>query len=268
MTTVFAGVLIGWAAIVALLFLFQRQLLYLPDPRPPVEAPLAAAGFRPLSATTADGLKLQAWYAPPAREDGLVVVLFHGNGGHHGYRLPALAPLVREGYGALLASYRGYGGNPGSPSEEGFYADGRAWLDVLASSGVASSRVVLWGESLGSGVATQMAVERPTAGVYLTAPFTSVVDRAQEIYWFLPARWLVRDRFDNLGRISRLSAPLLIVHGEQDRVIPPHHGRALLARASEPKRGVFLPTADHNDMLGHGIVDRLRDFLRTLRPAQ
>jgi hypothetical protein len=264
MTSYVVTVLIGWALGVGALFFLQRSLLYLPIVEPPPPIMFTANGLEPLAAETEDGLTLRSWFRPPAAPNGLTVVLFHGNGGHHGFRVPAVAPLLRDGYGALLASYRGYGGNPGRPTEQGLYRDARAWLDALARRGVSSERVVLWGESLGSGVATQLASERRVAGVVLTAPFTSAAQRGQEIYWFVPVSLLLLDRFDNLSRVGTLRAPLLIIHGEEDTVVPARHGRELLARAAEPKRGVFLPRAGHNDLLAHGLVDHLRAFLRQI----
>lgn len=254
----------GWALAAVALFVVQRSILYVPNRQPPDPTRLAAAGMEPVDAVTDDGLSLNAWFRRPTAANAITVVLFHGNGGHHGDRLPAVAPLLRDGFGALLASYRGYGANPGTPSEDGFYRDGRAWLDALARRGIPSERVVLWGESLGSGVATKLANERRLAGVVLSAPFTSAARRGQEVFWFLPVGLLLLDRFDNRSRIAGIGAPLLIVHGLNDTVIPVHHGRELLALAAEPKRGIFLPGADHNDLLAHGLADHVRAFLREI----
>jgi hypothetical protein len=255
---------LGWAALVAILFLAQRQLLYQPDTSPPEPAPLQRAGFRALEATTADGLSLRFWFRPPATPGGLVVVHFQGNAGHLGHRLPLVRPVAEAGFGVALAGCRGYGGNPGAPSEQGLYADGRAVLDALAGLGFPPPRIALWGESLGSGVAVQLARERPVAGLLLQAPYVSVTERAAELYPWLPARTLVRDRFDNLAAIGEVRVPLLIVHGEADRVIPAAHGRRLLAAAPEPKRGLFVAGLDHNDPLPIDVVAAIVDFFRGL----
>ena len=175
----------------------------------------------------------------------------------------------------LLVSWRGYGGNPGSPSEAGLYHDGRAALDFLARTGVAPSRIALYGESLGAGVAVQMASEqpeqpeqpeRPVGAVLLESPYTSMAGVAAHHYWYLPARYLVRDRFDTLAKIDRIGAPLFIVHGERDRIIPPDMARALLAAAAEPKEARFFPAAGHNDLYDHGAASAVIDFLdRTIK---
>ena len=175
--------------------------------------------------TTADGLSLFSWYLPP-RAGRPVIAHFHGNGGHIGYRAERLRRFAGEGYGVLLAEYRGYAGNPGTPCEAGLYADAEAALAFLVAQKIAPSQLVLWGELLGSGVAIYLAAQRPVAGVILEAPFTSVAAAAQHHYAFLPAVALVRDRFDSLSRIGRIGAPLLVMHGERDMIVPVRHGRS------------------------------------------
>jgi fermentation-respiration switch protein FrsA (DUF1100 family) len=167
----------------------------------------------------------------------------------------------KMGYGVLLVEYRGYGGNAGSPSEEGLYTDGRAALDWLSSRGVLSTSAILYGESLGSGIAVKLATERKVAGVILEAPFTSTTDVAASIYWMFPVRWLIWDRYDSLSRIKEINAPLLVMHGGADEVVPQAHGRALLDAALEPKLGYFPPEANHQDLVLHGAHDQVDDFI-------
>jgi len=253
-----------YLAIVVLLFLLQRQLLYLPDRASP---DLAASGLAmsEVRLATADSLDLVAWYGP-APEGGATIVYYHGNGGHIGYRVGKAAALLDAGFGLLLVEYRGYGGNPGSPSEPGLYADGRAALDFLDRAGVPPTARVLYGESLGGGVAVQMASERPAAALVLEAPATSIAAAAQFHYPFLPARWLVRDRFDSLSKIGRLGLPLLILHGAQDRVVPVRFGRELHAAANEPKEMRVFPHADHLDLDDYGAIEATVEFLRKHLP--
>ena len=254
---------LAWVVIVLLAFWLQRWLLYFPDPSPPDAAMLRAAGMTERTASTDDGLELKFWVRAGTAQ-APTVVLFHGNAGHHGHRLAALRPLMDAGYGAVLASYRGYGGNPGRPSEQGFFADADAQLRALAAQGVGGEDVVLWGESLGTGVATWLAARHKVRGVILQAPYTSIAELAQEIYWYLPARWLVRDRFDNLERAPRLRAPVLVIHGEADEVVPLAHGQRVLAAAAEPKRGLFLPGRRHNDALDGQAYAAIMEFISTL----
>lgn len=250
----------GYGALLGALWLGQRGILYQPDrtrPLPPADPP---AGFRELAARTADGLRLVHWYvAAPGNRP--VAVVFHGNAGHRGSAFEKFRPIADWGFGLLVADYRGYGGNPGRPSETGLLADGRAVLDALADQGVPAERIVLYGESLGSGVAVALAAERPVAGLMLEAPFSSVAEVAQAVYWYTPAKWLVRDRFDSLRRIGRVRAPILILHGGRDSTIPPRFGRRLYAAAPEPKRLWLHEEADHLDLWERGADAAVRGFL-------
>ena len=252
--------MVGYAALVGSLYLFQRQLLYHPDRTRPELFGLEQLGVRETQLSTEDGLSLLSWYLPPP-PGRPVIVYFHGNGGHIGYRAERLLRFAREGYGVLLSEYRGYGGNPGMPSETGFYIDGCAALAFLDREGVRANRLVLYGESLGSGVAVALAVEHDIAAVVLEAPFTSVAEVAQSHFRYVPASRMVIDRFDSLTRIGRLEAPLLVLHGERDRIVPIRFGRALLDAAPEPKEGWFAPDAGHENLARYGSLDVVVAFI-------
>ncbi len=241
----------GYAVLVGGLYLFQRQLLYFPDRTRPELLGLEQLGVHETMLTTEDGLSLLAWYLP-ARPGRPVIAYFHGNGGHIGYRAERLLRFAREGYGVLMVEYRGYGGNPGSPTEAGFYADGRAALGFLDREGVTPNRLVLFGESLGSGVAVALATQHPVAAVVLEAPLTSLAEVAQCHFPYVPAARMVTDRFNSLSRIGRVEAPILVLHGERDRVVPIRFGRALLDAAPEPKEGWFAPDAGHENLARYG----------------
>ena len=229
----------------------------------PSPAAADAAGMRAVSYETEDRLTLGSWYR--ASEGGKrTLVYFHGNAGHLGDRAALVQPYLQAGYGVLLAGYRGYGGNPGWPDEAGFYADGRAALSWLAGIGVSAGQTVLFGESLGTGVAVQMAVEHPVAGIVLQSPFTSVVDVGRDKMPWLPVSLLISDRFDSLSKIHRIAAPLLLIHGEADRVVPVGFGRRLFAAASEPKTARFVPGAGHDDLHAFGICGTVIGFLEAL----
>ena len=252
-----------YAGFVALLYVLQRSMIYLPD-----KTPVGAVdGFERVSLRSPDGIALASLFAAP-RDQKPVVAMFHGNAGHIGYRVDKAQGLMARGYGVMLVGYRGYGGNAGSPTEDGLYADARVALDWLAGRGFAETRVVFYGESLGSGVATQMARERKAAALVLEAPFTSLGDGAGAHYPYVPTRLLVKDKFDNLTKIAALTMPLLIVHGERDSILPVRMGRALLERAPEPKRGIFLPDAGHNDLMSFGLGRLVADHLDGLSTAR
>ena len=259
-----------YAALIAFLYLQQRSLMYHPDPTPlPAPAGTLLDQAKVIRLQTDDHLQLTSWYVPP-KDGHLVVVYFQGNAGSIAGRDAKARRVVDTGHGILLVSYRGYGGNPGRPSEEGLYADARAAMAYLQRDGIAAGRRVVWGESLGAGVAVEMAFEAATAGqalagVILEAPFTSMGQAAQDHYPYVPAKWLVRDRFDSLSNIAAIGAPLLIMHGDADRVIRESHGRALFAAAKEPKQGFWAAGGGHNDLEDFGAGQTVLTFLAGLR---
>ena len=199
---------------------------------------------------------------PPPGADAPVLAYFHGNGGHIGYRTARLARFTAAGLGVLFVEYRGYGGNPGSPTEPGLYSDARAGLDFLAAQGIAPTRLVLYGESLGSAVALTMATERPCAALILEAPFSSIAEVAQHHYPFVPARRLIKDRFDAVARVGAVRAPILVLQGSRDVVVPPRFGRILFDAAPEPKELWVAPNGGHEDLRDFGALDAAFDFIR------
>lgn len=256
----------AYLLLVAVLFVAQRRIIYAPDRSMPDRERAGVLDMATVSLATADGLDLNAWYRQAARDGAPTLVYLHGNAGHIGYRGGKVRPYLDAGYGVLLVSWRGYGGNPGRPNEQGLYEDARAALAFLDRMGVAAERIVLYGESLGSGPAVQVATEQPVGAVILEAPFTSIADAAQHLYWYLPARALIRDRYASVTKIERIGAPLLIVHGERDRTIPVDFGRQLLAAALQPKEGLFIAVANHNDLYEHGAPEAVIEFLDRIFP--
>ena len=256
-----------YGAVVGLTYIVQRQLQYFPDRRmySPLEGGVPEMSIVRFHA--ADGVQLISWHHAAA-VGAPTVVYFPGNGGNIVGRGAAARPWIEAGYGVLLVGYRGYGGSDGRPTEEGLYADGRAAIAYLRDGGVPARRVALYGESLGTGVAVQMAVEHEVGAVILEAPFTSAVDVGARAYPILPVRWLMKDRYESLGRVAAIDAPLLIVHGEDDRTIPVAHGRRMLAAAREPKQGVFIAGAGHDDLRAHGADAAILRFLASTFPRE
>ena len=260
MIEILSAVAIVYAGVVGVAFTFQRSMLYYPDTSAPSLRATGLKGVEEIVLQTSDQLSLMAWYQR-ATAGNPTLVLFHGNAGHIGHRGFKIGPYLDAGYGVLLVEYRGYGGNPGKPSEQGLYKDGRAALDFLDRQKVPASQVVLYGESLGSGIVVQMALERKVGALILEAPFTSVADVAGHHYAYLPTRWLTLDRFDNLAKISSISAPILVIHGEQDNIVPVRFGRALFEAATGPKEIQTLPQSGHNDMHPDSVYALVAKFL-------
>jgi fermentation-respiration switch protein FrsA (DUF1100 family) len=265
MTHFFLTLICLYTALVAGMYVFQRKLMYMPDKA--IEAPeqYGLKGFRDLRTKTADGLSIQLWYRP-ATQGFPTIVYFHGNASNLANRSGIFSALTNVGFGLLAVSYRGYGKSEGEPSEAGLYADARAGIKFLANDQrIPINQIMLYGESLGTGVAVQMATELPVAGLMLQAPYTSVVNRAAEIYFYVPVRLLIKDHYDSIGKIARVKAPLLIFHGMLDATIPLTHGKTLLDGANEPKHAFFFPSVGHTDFDSSLISVHVLDFARELK---
>lgn len=250
-----------YVSVLALLYVFQRALIYYPnDYNPHLEAYNLPA-MREVRVPTADGLSLRAWWAAPAGDGAPVVLYLHGNAGGLGARAEKIRPFLERGFGVLLLAWRGFSGNAGSPDEEGLYEDGRAALAFLQEQGIAPARLAIYGESLGSAVAVQLAVESAPGAIMLEAAFTSMVDAARAHYPIFPVAWLLKDRYESAAKIGAVRAPVLVLHGERDRVVPVRLGRALFAAAREPKQARFYPAAGHNDLANYGAGELAADFV-------
>lgn len=251
----------AYLALLGILYVYQRDMQYhphavVPDPAGSIVPEMAAVRIE-----TEDGLRPLAWWAPPADRTRPVIVYFHGNGGTVASRAGQARILLDAGYGVLLAGYRYNAGAGGEPSEVGLIADGHAAVEFLRVRGFPLERMVLYGESLGTGVAVAIAAGREVGAVILEMPYTSIADVAQDHYSFLPVRWLVKDSFDSLSRIGRIRAPLLVLHGEDDQLIPVRFARALFAAAPEPKEAHFIPGGRHGGLYELGAGNLVLDFL-------
>ncbi len=229
-----AFAILAYASVTLGMFVFQRKLQYHAENKglTPESVGIIGAGVETL--TTADGEKIILWHAP-ARAGMPTILYFHGNAGEMGDRPLRFNYYHSRGFGVAYVSYRGYGGSSGSPSEAGLIADATAAYDWLITKGVEPGRIVLLGESLGSGVAVQLAAKREVGAVVLEAPYTSTVEVAAKIYWWLPVHALMKDQFKSVDFIAAVVAPLLIIHGEADELIPVEFGRRLFAAANQPK---------------------------------
>ncbi len=239
--------LVALALPIVMLTSLVRSMIF-PASQAPFPEPRPGEGWSVARYGTADGVRLAGASFPPPSDDAPVLLYFHGNAEAATHNLPLADALRSRGLGVFLAEYRGYGGLPGSPSEEGLYADGEAALAELGRLGVPSARVVLVGRSLGSGVAVELATRHRVAAVVLVSAYTSIVDMGRTVAGAL-APMFVRDRFDSLGKVGRVAAPLVLVHGTRDDVVPVAMGRRLAA-ARPDARWVEVPEATHNDFPG------------------
>lgn len=252
-------VLLLLGTVVAMLWALQRQLIYFPDRTPVPGAGEVIAGARDVTLHTADGLELRAWFVPPAgpSDDGMAVLVAPGNGGNRAGRAGFAEELSRRGLAVLLMDYRGYGGNPGEPSEDGLAADADAAVEALEELGFPAERTLYFGESLGSGVVAALQARRPPAGIVLRSPFTDLADVGAHHYPWLPVRALLRDRFPVVEHLTTSDVPVTIIYGDRDSVVPTRLSARVADQAPSLAERVVLAGADHNDpvMFGSPVAD-------------
>jgi uncharacterized protein len=245
----FASVVVAVVLLVVLSsWAFQRRLIFLPSTGAVPSAATMLVGARDVQLTTSDGLRLGAWYVPARGPAGTFTVLVaNGNAGDRSLRAPLARALADQGFGVLLFDYRGYGGNPGSPSEEGLARDVRAARHFLIDEGVPGNRLQYYGESLGAAVVAELATEHPPAGLVLRSPFSDLASVGQIHYPFVPVRALLKDRFPVAEYLARVAVPITVVYGTADSIVPPEESRRSVATARGPTRLIAVEGADHND---------------------
>ncbi|CAM4404939.1 MAG: putative protein [Legionella sp.] len=239
---------------------FQRNLIYFPVREEPSRQVYHATDMHELHLKTSDGIELLAWYKA-AKENQPTILFLHGNAGHIGYRMFLARAFMDVGFGVLLLEYRGFGGNKGSPTEEGFYTDARTAIHFLQQQGISPPHIVLYGESIGTGVAVKMAEDFPTCALVLQSPYTSLPAVARYHYpWIFIPPW---DKYNSLARICNVKSPLLILHGKQDTLIPFEQGLTLFNQANQPKTFVVLDDKDHYNLWDLHFVKTVISFIKS-----
>lgn len=266
-TTRLKGILVLMALVVAVIYagavgymyFNQRSLLFKPEGELPQPAQVGLADLDVIALPMADGITLTAWSAPPATEGAPTVLFFHGQTGNLGDRADRMREILNSGHGLLAASYRGYPGSEGEPSEIALISDGVQLFDKLQGEG---TEVVLHGQSLGTAIAAAVAAQRPNAQLLvLEAPFTATVDVAAERYPWLPVSALMKDQFATRDLIERITVPTLIFHGTEDETVPVHHGKALAEMSGDSTQLFVIPDGTHNDLWSHGLWDDVQKSL-------
>lgn len=261
-------VALAYGLIVLGMYLLQDKLMYHGSSPAIALADTAVSDMTEIRLQTSDGLSLRAWYKAASPEQK-TIVYFHGNAGTIADRAYKARYLIDQGLGVLLLEYRGFGGNPGNPSEAKLIKDADAAIAYALDHGAKASDIVLYGESLGTGIAVDRAAAmavagKPVAAVVLEAPYTAISEVAQKHYPYLPAKWLVRDKYDSLSKIQHIAAPLFIMHGDNDRVVPQFFGKMLFERAIEPKQAQWIAGAHHTNPFdlggGAGAITFISDL--------
>lgn len=248
-----------YLALLAAIYLLQRHLLYHPSRAQASPEEVGLSGVEVINLAMQPGEKLIAWYAP-AKGNQPTILFFHGNAGDIAGRSERFAYYQQAGYGVMFLSYRGYGASTGSPSETGLISDANAAYDWLIKQNISPTKIVLVGESLGTGVAVQLAAHKPVGAMALEAPFTSTADVARLSYWWLPVGLLMKDQFKSIDYLKDVHAPLLVSHGTDDRLIPVEMGKALYAAANEPKEFVALANGTHGSIFSEQVWQREIDY--------
>jgi fermentation-respiration switch protein FrsA (DUF1100 family) len=263
---VVAAVLVGAVVGLGVMWLRQDALIYHPTAAPPSPERIGLPEAEPLTVPTADGLELAAWFVPARGETVGAVLVLHGNGGNRADRAPLAAALRDRGLATLLLDYRGFGGSPGDPSQEGLLRDAHAGLDALQRrTGFDRGRIVYFGESLGSAIAAGLAAERPAAGVILRSPFPSLADVGRLHFSWLPVNLLLRDRYPTADWIAAYDGPTLIIAGGRDTLVPTALSTGVADVAPGAVEPLVIAGADHNDLAllaGDTMLEGIMAFLR------
>ena len=257
--SVIAALLI-YIAILCFLFFFQRNLQYHPKGEILSLASYKLDGFEEKKIATEDNIEIFAWYKKPDISNGKIILYFHGNAGNLGDRSSKIKDFAKEGFGILAISYRGYYGSSGSPSEAGLLNDARTAINFLIRNNYKPEDIILFGESLGSGVAMQLSAEFKVFAVVLESPFSSITNVAQNSYWFVPVDLILKDKFESIKYANKNSAPVLIFHGTEDRVVAYLEGKKLFESITAPKRLVTVEGAGHLNFEHQFLLEEMRRF--------
>ena len=255
------GLAAAYVTLIGIMYFGQRQLMYFPSNENPQPRDVGLSGVSVELLTTPDGETLVTWYAPAA-EAQPTILFFHGNAGEIGYRGNRFAAYRQAGFGVLFVSWRGYGGSTGTPSEKGILTDAISAYDWLIAQTVAPQMIVVVGESLGTGAAVQLASQKPVGAVLLGAPFSAAVEVAKDQYPFIPVGLLMKDQFRSVDHAAEITAPTLIIHGNEDRVVPYASGQKLFRSIAAPKEFITLEGVGHNAISDADAIAQEIVFIR------
>ena len=249
--------------VLVFLYFYQRNLLYHPNENN-YSGDKISVDIEKVKIQTADNIKLLGWYHEKNLKDYKTLVYFHGNAGSLENRIHKLNHFQDMNINFLIIAWRGFNGNKGKPSERGLYVDGKSAIDWLIKKGVDEKNLVLYGESLGTGVATHLAQNKNYAGVILETPFTSMIDAAKKFYPYIPINLLLKDKFENFKKVKNINTPILVMHGEVDQIVPFSMGKKIYEIANNPKYSYFTKYDDHMMEYDKNLVLALKSFFNSL----
>ena len=251
-----------YVVITTVVYFYQRKLLY-----HPFSAEITGEGlihnFETINFKTSDNFVLKGWFH--LKNSNKKTILFlHGNAGNLDNRIDKLNSLGSMDINFLIISWRGYSGNPGNPSEEGLYKDAMGSINWLNKKGISNDQIILYGESLGTAIATEVGQNENFAGIILEAPFTSMVDMGQKIYPIFPVKFLLKDKYESKNKIKNIKSPILIMHGEVDKIVPFRMGKKMFELANEPKYSYFSKYDDHMMEFNKDLINSINLFIKSL----
>ena len=249
--------------VLVFLYFYQRNLLYHPNENN-YSGDKISVDIEKVKIQTADNIELLGWYHEKNLKEYKTLVYFHGNAGSLENRIHKLNHFQDMNINFLIIAWRGFNGNKGKPSERGLYVDGKSAIDWLIKKGVDEKNLILYGESLGTGVATHLAQNKNYAGVILETPFTSMIDAAKKFYPYIPINLLLKDKFENLKKVKYINIPILVMHGEVDQIVPFSMGKKIYEIANNPKYSYFTKYDDHMMEYDENLVLALKSFFNSL----
>ena len=249
--------------VLVFLYFYQRNLLYHPNENN-YSGDKISVDIKKVKIQTSDNIELLGWYHEKNLKDYKTLVYFHGNAGSLENRIHKLNHFEDMNINFLIIAWRGFSGNSGKPTEQGLYEDGKSAINWLLNKGVEEQNIVIYGESLGTGVATHLSQYRNFAGIILETPFTSMIDAAKAFYPYIPVSLLLKDRFDNKNKIKNINSPLLVMHGEVDQIVPFSMGQKIYEIANKPKYSYFTKHDNHMMEYDKNLINTLNSFLKSL----
>ncbi len=245
-----------------ILYFYQRKLLYHPF-SPQITGEGLVHNFETINFKTSDNFVLKGWFH--LKNSNKKTILFlHGNAGNLDNRIDKLNSLGSMEINFLIIAWRGYSGNLGSPSEVGLYKDALGAIKWLNEKGISNDQIVLYGESLGTAIATEVGQNKNFAGIILEAPFTSMVDMGQKIYPIFPVRFLLKDKYESKNKIKNLKSPILVLHGRKDKIVPFYMGEKIFEMANNPKFKYFTDLDDHMMIFDDKLINEIDLFISNL----
>ena len=257
------GILVIYGSVLIILYIFQRSLMYHPDENNYFGDKLEVK-IEKVKITTSDNIKLLGWFHKKDLKNFKTIVYFHGNAGKLENRIYKLNYFKEMDVNFLIIAWRGFSGNNGKPTEKGLYEDGKSAITWLKNLGLFEEDIIIYGESLGTGIATELAQNNKFAGLILETPFTSMTEAAKNFYPYIPVGLLLKDKYKNDKKISNINIPLLVMHGEADQIVPFWMGKKIYEMANQPKYSYFTKFDDHMMEYDEKLVSTLKTFLKGL----